>query len=372
MGRLCASVLLLAVGACGDNGDGRDFDPYVPPDILGGESIATPRLEPAVCGVSSWSRTAGIDPISQVTAVARPGGGATVLEAPLAGGTLIGVQLNKRMGLESGNVSKLVNDAAYTSATISYIQDRPVTASLADGALFLHMYDTDLTSPQLIAKLPGTALSEPSFFANGTDFVMPVGTADGLWMYRFQDSLEPIDQIHISTTKPVNYVTSAKMGNELLTAFSTDGECHIAYSTASKLIAETVAPVACANPRISVDETKNDAVLLFDVADGVHMMPIHLTMFGGDAPLVRADTTAPRALFDGEYFWVSYLDGRGDLVVGVLDEDRHPITMSLGDTQPIDSAYSLVMIDGAPTIFSLEDTGYSMYRLCLNGKKTAW
>lgn len=368
MGRFCASVLLLAVGACGDNQSGPDLDPGSPDNPEGG-LVATARLEPAVCGTASWTKTSGLDPLSQVTAVARPDGGATILGAPLQGGTLIGVQLDKRMGLESGDISKLIDNADITHATISYVQDRPVTASLADGSLFLHMYDSDLTAPQLIAKLPATAVSEPSFFEAGTDLVMPVGRADGLWMYRFQDSLEPVSQIQFSSTKPVNYVTSAKLGSNIMTAYSTDGECHLSYAGPSKALVDTVVPAACPNPRLAVNESTGDAVMLFDGTDGVHMMPIHLTMFGGDAPLVRDGTSAPRAVFDGERFWVSYLDARGDVIVGFLDEDRHPVTMSLGGPQPIDAAYDLVMIDGAPTIFTLEDTGYSAYRLCTTGGK---
>ncbi len=71
-------------------------------------------------------------------------------------------------------------------------------------------------------------------------------------------------------------------------------------------------------------------------------------------------------MYDGERFWISYLDARGDVVVGFLDEHNKPITMSLGAPQPERAGYELVMIDGASTVFSVDDKGYTAYSMCVD------
>jgi hypothetical protein len=130
----------------------------------------------------------------------------------------------------------------------------------------------------------------------------------------------------------------------------------------------TSLPLACPNPKLSVNQKTGDAVMLFDSVDGIRMMPIHVTMFGGDAPVIRADASSPRTVFDGTNFWVSYLDSRGDLVVGFLNNDYQPITMALGDTKPQRAAYELLLIDGQPTVVSLDASGYTAYKMCVEAQ----
>jgi hypothetical protein len=74
-------------------------------------------------------------------------------------------------------------------------------------------------------------------------------------------------------------------------------------------------------------------------------------------------------VFDGTNFWVSYLDARGDIVVGFLDANRQPITMALGAPRPERLGYELAMIDGSPWVISVDDGGYNAYRMCV---ETQW
>jgi hypothetical protein len=316
--------------------------------------------------VASWSQTAGIDVNSDVSVASRPLGGATVLGTPLAGGRLIGMQLNHRMGIDPGDLTKVpIANAEFTNATISYVQNNPVTVALADGAAYIHMLDDDLQNPQFITRVPANVISEPTFINAGNDLIMTVGADDGLWMYRFQDSLEPIDSKLLVKSDPVLGVSSLQLGDYQMTAFTTANECHLLASTAYESGAHAIVQQPCANPRLSVDASTGDANLLFDSRDGVRMMPIHITMFGGDAPVLRRHTSSPRTVFDGERFWISYIDERGDIVAGFLDANRHPVTMALEGARPTAEGYDLAIIEGAPTIFALDDTGYSAYRLCV-------
>ena len=367
MGRFCASVLLL-VGACGDNSEidlGGSPDDQVEPGEVG---TVTPRYTPAVCGVMAWDPNLALDPAQDVSVAARPGGGATFFSAPLGGGTLTGFQLDPRMNMENGTVVKLpITNASFDKVAVSYIQNRPVSTAIADGAVYLHMLDNKLETAEYIAKLPALSISEPTFLYAQGNLVMPVGTKDGLVMHRFvDDSLEPLDSKLFSSTKPVISVTSAQLQTNMMTAYSTETECYLMVNSTYEPGVSARVERACPSPRLAVNETNGDAKLLFDSPEGIRMMPIHLTMFGGDAPVLRSDATSPRTVFDGERFWISYLDARGDVVVGFLDEHNKPITMSLGAPQPERAGYELVMLDGAPTIFAVDEKGYTAYSMCVD------
>ena len=92
--------------------------------------------------------------------------------------------------------------------------------------------------------------------------------------------------------------------------------------------------------------------------------PSLIVTIGGDAPVLRANATSPRTVFDGQRFWISYIDERGDVVAGFLDGNRKPVTMALNGVHPSREGYELAIVNGAPTIFALDDTGYSAYGLC--------
>jgi len=75
-------------------------------------------------------------------------------------------------------------------------------------------------------------------------------------------------------------------------------------------------------------------------------------------------------VFDGSRYWVSYIDARGDIVVGYLDGSNHLVSMALIGPKPARDAYELVMVDNHPWVFSVDPAnGYMAHRMCLN---TSW
>lgn len=365
MGRF-SSVLFLLLAACGDNltveGPESGPDPDVTPV---GNATQTPHYAPAVCGVQTWSTSAVNDPAMNVSVVARPDG-ATVLATPRAGGIMQGFVLDDRMNMITTN--KIAVDGAFTQVVASYVGNRLTSTSVQSGAVFLHLLDDDLANPQFTAKFPGTYVPEPAFYQTQADLVMPIGGDDGLWFHRLADSFEPISSVHVATTMPVRSLAAAQMGVALLTAWSTDSECYMMLSSTFGPGPDTRMGVACADPRLSVNQKTGEGVMVFNSPEGVRMMPVQQTQFGGDAKLLRPDTAAPRTLFDGTNFWISYLDARGDIIVGFLDEHRNIVSMSLAGPKPEQGAYELVMVDGNPWVFSLGDAGYSAYRMCVDAQ----
>lgn len=363
MVRTSATFLLLSLAACGDNvgGDGLGAGPT--DDIQpSGNGDVVPRYVPRVCSADSWTPSIA-DPAMNISVVQRPNGGATLVSAPLAGGSLYGVNLDPRMEM-IGEVTKIVT-GTYDNVSVSYVGGRPVTTSISDGAIYVNILDEDLQYPQLVTKIPGTYVAEPAFYNMQGYSVMPVANDTGLWMHRFDDGLEPMGTRHLLTTAPARSITVSQLGTSMLTSWSTDTSCYLHLNTTFDAGVTATLEAPCNEPKVAVNQTSGDGVMLFDSAEGIRLMTLHKTMMGGDARVIRSEATSPRTLFDGTNFWVSYLDARGDIVVGFLNENNNPVTMSLGAAKPDRLGYELVEIDGSPWVFSIDADGYSGYRMCV-------
>jgi hypothetical protein len=327
-----------------------------------GNGDVVPRYVPHVCGVNSWTPTIA-DPAMNMSVVQRPTGGATLVTAPRVGGEIYGFNLDPRMDM-IGSGQKVL-DGTFDNVSVSYVNGRPVTTSVADGAVHVNLLDENLEYPQFITKIPGSYVGEPAFYKAQGNIVMPVADDTGLWMYRFDDGLEPIDAKHFKTTAPARSIAVSQLGTAMMTSWSTDTSCYLHVNTTYEAGVTAMVDAPCTDPKIAVNQTNGDGVMLFDSNEGIRLMTLHTTMMGGDARLIRTDASSPRAVFDGTNFWVSYLDARGDIIVGFLDENHNPVTMSLGAAKPDRLGYELVNVEGSPWIFSIDADGYSAYRMCV-------
>ncbi len=360
MGRF-SSILLLLLVACGDNVTDDGVVSGLPDEVQpNGNATPLPRYVPTVCGVQSWTTNLADDAMN--VSVAPFPGGAAVLATPRAGGSIAGFVLDTRMDMITA--TKVPIDGTFTQVTASYVNDRTVAAAVHDDTVVVNLLDENLANPQLLAKVPGRFLAEPGFFHTQAELVMPVVGDDGLWLHRFDDSLTLLDSKHVLATAPATAMTAAQLGVAMLTAWSTDSDCYLMLTSTYSPGTSARVESACNAPRVAVDQHTGAGVMVFEGADGVHQMPIQQTQFGGASRLVRPGSSAPRTVFDGSSFWVSYLDERGDVIVGFLDANRHLVSMSLGGPKPTAGAYDLVMVGQNPWILTLGSDGYSAYRLC--------
>lgn len=368
MGRFCASLLLL-LGACGDNVDGDGLGPGQTDDINpGGNGDVIPRYVPAVCGLNQWTPTIGADPTMRVSVAQRPGGGATLLGVPSEGSPMFGFNV-RTYADDLGDGTKVPISGTFDHVSVSYVNDRPVSTATAGGAVFVHALDENLDNPQYITKLRGSFVGEPAFYWAQNNLVMPVVDDSGLWLHRFDDSLEPIDSKQILATKPATALAVAQLGGAVMSAWSTDTECYMSINATYGDGVTARVGQACPSPQLATNQLTREGVMLFDSPEGVRLMAFNSTKLGGEAPIIRSDASSPRTLFDGTNYWVTYLDARGDIVIGFLDANRHPVTMSLNDPRPERNAYELTLVDGEPWVFSIDSTGYNAYRLCVD---TIW
>jgi hypothetical protein len=293
--------------------------------------------------------------------------GATVLAVPETGGSITGFVLDARMNM-IGTGAKIDIANSFSQVSVGFREGRVISTAIEDGSVYLHLLDLDLQNPEWVAKFPGTNIAEPAFLRTQADLIMPVVGDDGLTLYRFADSFEPIDSKHVMQTKPAVAMTSAQMGVATITAWSTELDCHIMQNATYAPGPAVSISRACPSPRIAVNQKNGRANLLFESNEGVRLMTIHATQMGGDAVVVRPDSTSPRILHDGTNFWISYLDARGDIIVGFLDAQNHLVSMSLAGPKPTRQAYELTMILGAPWIVALDSNGYTAHRMCVDAQ----
>jgi hypothetical protein len=365
MGRFSSLVVLL-LAACGDNLVDGGTSPVPIDDVdPSGNASELPRYVPSVCGVQTWSTNVTGGDAGMNVSVAPRADGAVVLATPRAGGLLTGFVLDTRMNMVS--VNKVAIDGAFTQVVASYVHNRLVSTATQDGAVFMHLLDDDLSNPQLTAKLPGNYVADPAFFETQTDLVMPIAGNDGLSLHRFNASFEAVESKLVVPSSPARSMTAAQMGAALLTSWSTDTECYIMMTSTFGGGLDTRLPVTCANQRIAVGDT-GQAVMVFDSVDGVRMMTIQPSQFGGNSRVLRDASAAPRTLFDGTNFWISYVDIRGDVIVGFLDANHQLVSMSLAGPKPEAGAYEMAIVDGSPWVFALGNEGYAAYRMCVEAQ----
>lgn len=366
MGRFLALALVLA--GCGDNlpTDVVGPDNTVPGTEVGTEGTGTTaaRVVPTVCGSSSWD--SAITTTTMDLAVLGQKEGATLLTVPRDGGALSGFVLDTRMRMMAGE-QKIDIKVPLSQISVSQLSGRIAATGIADGSMYLHVLDTDLSNPQFVTKMPANVIAKPALYQDvADDMVMPVGTDQGLAYYRFADSGEPLDTKLIVPSKPVRSMAVAQMGVSIFSAWSTDSECYMMQSATYSAGHTSYQTVACQNPSLAVNSATGEGMMAFESAEGVRVMFTNGQQFGGDAVLLRPETSAPRMLFDGQRFWISYLDTRGDVIVGFFDQNRHLTTMSLGGPKPYTSAYRMEMVEGSPWVFAFDDTGYTGNRMCLD------
>jgi hypothetical protein len=298
----------------------------------------------------------------------RPDGGATVLTAPIKGGSLLGFSVDTAMDIVTASSTKVPIDGIFTQVSVSYLQGLPVSTAIAGDTIFVHQLDPAFEYAHLTAKLLGTHVAEPALYTTSSNIVMPVAGDDGLWFHRFHDSLEPIDSLHMMQTEPATSFAVAQAGASLVSAWSTESTCYVNVNRTYELGTTGIISSPCADPRLAFNQRTGEGVMLFDSEEGVRLMSLYETQMGGHPRVIRPETSSPRTVFDGTNFWVAYLDSRGDIVAGFLDANHQPITIALGAPSPERQSFELTMVDGAPWVFSLDATGYNAYKLCVETK----
>ena len=365
MGRFSTIVLLLAA-ACGDNSNQPVS--VTPPGGVdttqpGGAGTPTPLYAPQVCGDLSWTTNARNTAVD-VSVVPRPFG-AQVLAVPLAGGALTGYSLDKHMDMMTIDAQLAINDT-FTAVSASQVNGRLTSTALDASSIRVHVIADDLSGAQEVAKLLPGNITKPAFHvADGVNFV-PVADDQGLRLELFDGSWQASTR-RVATTEPATGLAAATMGYSTVAAWSTKANCYMMTLFTAAPGPLATMPEACTSPHLAIDSATQVGQLVFEGTDGIRMLTTKHTGFDGVSQLLRRDGTAPRTLWDGQRFWVSYLDARGDIVVGYLDggDSGHYVSMAIVGPRPGMQAYDLVLIGGQVWAVSFDTSGYTAHRICI-------
>jgi hypothetical protein len=153
------------------------------------------------------------------------------------------------------------------------------------------------------------------------------------------------------------------MGSSTVAAWATKTECFMMTMFTAQPGPMDKLPEACTSPQLAIDSATQIGHLVFEGNDGIHILETSHVRFVDASKLLRAGGTSPRVLFDGQRFWVSYLDASGQIVVGYLDGSHLNSTTVVGPN-PGARGYDLAMIAGQVWVVAFDGSGYSASRLC--------
>jgi hypothetical protein len=365
MGRLFACVLFVA--ACGDN---LIVDPSSSKTVtnFGGESVTTPTAHyvPAVCGTSSWSLPFPNTPSVDV-AIASEREQTSVLVTPTSGGAVDGFVLNDRLVVTSDPQATKLGIDGFSTVSSAIIEHRLVAAGIAGDSVQVHVLDADFQNPALIGKVPATAVAKPAVMQLGTATVMATGGVDGLSLTQISPQFEVGETLLVGASSAVTSLSATQYGQSIVATWTTeDHNCYVERLAQFVAGNATHSMIDCDHVRVAANIGANEARIVFDGTGGLRMTTVSEMKIDGFSTQLRADARGSRVIFDGERYWVSYIDARNNIVAGFLDDNAQLISTAIEGPTPMGESYELALLDGKPTVFSLDmQNGYQANSLCV-------
>jgi hypothetical protein len=158
-------------------------------------------------------------------------------------------------------------------------------------------------------------------------------------------------------------MTAAPMQYATVAAWSTASSCNAMTIVGPSTGATTTAPGACLAPALAIDEKAAQGVLVFEGNDGIRALDLSRERFSGVSQLLALGGSSPRAVFDGQRYWISHLDDAHQLVVGYLDNDE--LVSTTLDIHPAGTAYDLLFWNGAVWTVTYRGDLYELRRYCI-------
>ncbi|MDQ3341159.1 MAG: hypothetical protein M4D80_38895 [Myxococcota bacterium] len=358
-------AVLLCAAACGDN----MFDPEQegpPVDEPGWENVQ-PHFVPEVCDARAWPSVAYPDRDVDLTVVPTPTG-AAIFTVDRAGGPLRGFAINGRGELETkeqGNI--LRDDHVFTAVSAAYIDERIVTAAVTDeGSVAIDMIRPDLGATYNLSTPRGTMIADVPLAHVRDQRLAAIGDAnDGVSGIRFNTAWQTSGTVPI-TAKAPRSMTASRYRDDTMVVWSTESTCHTMRIGAE---VSSTRSFPCLNGRIAINANERAGYMLYE--EGADKLMISQIRVGGESEIANTrlfleNARAPKIVFDGTHYWISYINLRQDVVVGTLDTKQGTlVSMALEGTQPMTDGYELAIVNGAVWVFSVDGAGANASRLCL-------
>jgi hypothetical protein len=248
--------------------------------------------------------------------------------------------------------------------TAGIAAERLVLGALADDKVALALVRDDIGARHDLGEFEGSLVGQLPVVTAREANVALVGGPLGVTANGFTGGLwEPMAPTTVTKAGVVS-VTATQYIDDALVAWSTDSkECHLVHYATGK---ESVRRYGCDDARIAIDPLSRRGMLVSVQEGNVVRTPIFVNVEGEllTQQPVAEQATSPRVVFDGTRIWMTYLDARGDVVVGFVDAGGRLVARALEGTQPEVDAYELVVCGGAPWVVAITDQGVTAQRVC--------
>jgi hypothetical protein len=356
--------LALAAG-CGDNmGESTDFPESGDQTVGVQDDGLAPRLIPEICAARAWPE-AFADSKDMDLAVVPMTQGAAVLSVSKQGGPLYGFLVDSR-GLIMGNPAgtKIRTDGVYTGVSAAVVDSRLVVGLVEGTNISVNVIRDDLGDYRELADVTCSFVGDATVMHSRGERVTTTGGNTGMVLSTFDSAWSPMSSEVIARSVPTS-MTSVAYGNDAMLAWSTASTCHLGRVAAGVYSEQNF---ACSNGRLAVDYASRAGFLVYERGGAIMISDIRASAHNeiANENLLVPSGTSPRIAFDGHRYWVSYLNSRGDVIIGYLDEDNSLNSMAIEFNRPASDAYDLAFVNGAIEVYAYDgDTGYNAHRICL-------
>ncbi len=372
-------ALVLLVGACGDS----SIDPDGGPDLVdgvgavvadhgtgndpgvdtGGAVVAAgPRYTAELCSVVLYPQFQhdGLD-VDLAVAPANDGG-AAFFTVSRFGGPLRGFAVDARGVAVSDKVGTVLRgDDNFRAVSASFVDGRLITTTLGDRGTYVDMHRGDLGAQVALAHGGGTLISDLAMQPSMGARVVAVADEGGISALTFKSDWTTDPDRSVSRTKPES-MTSANFGSDGVVAYAEGTRCHLQRLSGGEMIRA----FGCEGSRLAIEQKLGQGHLVFEQDGAIMISNVwtgHSVELSMPSMLVDAGF-APRIVWDGMRYWVSYLDPHGYPVVGFLEEDGHLRTHGIPGLSPLDDAYELALVNDQVWLYSVDRLGLAGVHVC--------
>jgi hypothetical protein len=357
------AVVLFCAAACGDNAIVEPEEDAAPVEDGPDWENVTPHLAPALCAARAWP-SVKFDTTDVDLSFAETPDGVAMFTVDRAGGELRGFVANQFGELWTKDTGTTIRSERISAVSAAYLDERLVVASVADdGNVFVDIVRRDLREIANLSTARGTMIADvPIAMVRDEPFAMLADANDGVTGIRFDDKWRASSMQQLSPKSPLS-ITATSYLDDTIVSWSTSSTCHMTRVGAERM---TAGDFACVGARLAIDPAKRVGFMVYATGDDVMISDLRIGASELASPRrLVAQGSAPKIAFDGERFWVTYLNARNDVVIGYLDKQGSLVSMAVEGTRPQADGYDVSIIDGEVWMYAVDDAGLGAQRFCL-------
>ena len=253
-------------------------------------------------------------------------------------------------------------------SSASVFQHQLVTSGVAGDTAYVDLFPHGINAAtKRIGKVGATTLAQSSFLQLVNSTMLVTGGTDGVSLTQVGTHFDLGATMLVGASKPVTSLSATQYGQTILATWTTvDHECYVEHVAGFIAGNATHSMIDCDHARIASNIDNDEARIVFDGGGGLRLMHVSHMQIGGDSVLLRPLAAASRVVFDGLHYWVSYIDARGQIIVGFLDAQSHLVSMAIEGPTPIGESYELSVIDGRVWVIAQDlQSGFTATQMCL-------